>query len=270
MRVASAECGVPISTTQETLPERERGGVLLCPRSVPDLYRVNSRHTLVLPRRPEWLRVADAHDGAALRGGADGLLHGVRLGLAKFPPAIGAPRVPVPAVRRDLDARDDQWIPAAAHAVGRLMRDVVVIGRAKEVAANGTHRIKHLDRTGVTIREDRMAVQVAADPAGPRGRQRHDVAHTREVLARGRREPRIEPHLDLPVAGARTHLVRPEQHMPTARLDLAFAVGRRGPRLVDGEFHLLAAAPSAESRGALGNSALVKKTDVERVPATER
>src|SRR2546423_8894814 len=106
MRVASAECGVPTPTTQETLPERERGGVLLCPRSVPDLDRMKPRHTLVFPRGAEWLRVADADDGATLRGGADRSLHGLRFGITKFPPPVGAPRVPVPAVRSDLDARD--------------------------------------------------------------------------------------------------------------------------------------------------------------------
>src|SRR6266576_6939834 len=115
-------------------------------------------------------------------------------------------------------------------------------------------------------------MKVAAEPAGPRLGQGIGIAPPRDRAAHPprRTESRIEPHLDLPVASARTHLVGPEQHVPTARLDLAFAVGRRGPRLVDGEFHLLAAAPPAESGAALGNSALVKKTDVERVPATER
>src|SRR5438445_5914083 len=86
MGVASAECDAPIATTQETLPERERSGVELRPRSVPDLDRMKPRHALVFPRRPEWFRVADAHDGAALRGGADRSLHGLRFGITKFPP----------------------------------------------------------------------------------------------------------------------------------------------------------------------------------------
>src|SRR2546427_179762 len=68
MRVASTNCGVPLATTQEALPERQRSDVLLGPRAVPDLNRMKPRHALVIPRRPEWFRVADAHDGTALRG----------------------------------------------------------------------------------------------------------------------------------------------------------------------------------------------------------
>src|SRR5439155_16185487 len=36
MRVTSAECDAPVATTQEALPEPERSGVELSPRSVPD------------------------------------------------------------------------------------------------------------------------------------------------------------------------------------------------------------------------------------------
>src|SRR5438445_3187390 len=270
MRVASTKYGVPLATTQEALPERQRSDVLLGPRAVPDLNRMKPRHTLVLPRRPEWFRVADAHDGTALRGCADRSLHGLGVRLTKFPPAIGAPRVPVPAICGDLDPGDDDRKTVAAWPVGELMADIVVVRHAEEVETCGARRIEHLDRPRVTVRIERVAMEVAADPAGSRGRQGHDVAHPGEVRILRRGDARVEPDLDLPIAAARAHLVRPEQHVPAARFDLALAVGRSGPGLVDGECHLLAAAPSAESRAAFGDSALVKEADVERVPATER
>src|SRR5207245_5022163 len=80
-----------------------------------------------------------------------------------------------------------------------------------------------------------------------------------------RRQARIEPDLDLPVAAAWTHLVWTEQDMPRAGADLSLAVRRRGPRLVDGDLHLLAAAPPAEAWAGFSDAALVKEADVERV-----
>src|SRR5437660_7304583 len=150
------------------------------------------------------------------------------------------------------------------------MADIVVVRHAEEVETCGARRIEHLDRPRVTVRIERVAMEVAADPAGSRGRQGHDVAHPGEVRILRRGDARVEPDLDLPIAAARPHLVGPEQHMPAARADLALAVWRRGPRLVDGECHLLAATPSAESQAALGDSPLIEETDIERVATTKR
>src|SRR6266550_2787566 len=271
MGVASAECDAPIATTQVALPERERSGVELSPRSVPDLDRMKPRHALVFPRRPEWFRVADAHDGAALRGGADSSLHGLRFGITKFPPAIGAPRVPVPAVCGDLDAGNDDRKAVAAWPVGELMADIVMVGHAEEVEASLGRGAQHLRRPRIAVRIERVAVEVAAQPSGPRLGRRIGVDAARKAdPPPGRAQTRVEPDLDLPIAAARANLVWTEQHVPAARADLALAVRRRGPGLVDREFHLLAAAPSAESGAALSDSSLVKETDVERVPANKR
>src|SRR5438445_3761208 len=162
MRVAAAESDAPIATTQEALPERERSGVELSPRSVPDLDRMRPRHALVFPRRPEWFRVADADDGSALRGGADGSLHGLRFGLTEFPPAIGAPRVPVPAVGGDLDAGKDDGKAVAAWPVGELMPDAVVVGHAEEVQASLGRGAQHLGRPRIAVRIERVAMEIAA------------------------------------------------------------------------------------------------------------
>src|SRR5438309_1740806 len=228
------------------------------------------RHALVFPGRPEWLWVTDAYDCTALRGRAGRTLHGFGFGLTKFPPAIGAPRAPVPAVGGDLDAGKDNRKSVSPWSVCELMADIVVVRHAEEVETRGARRIEHLDRPRVTVRIERVAMEVAPDPAGSRGRQGHDVAHPGEVRIRRRGDARVEPDLDLPIAPPRADLVRPEQHVPAARADRPVAVGRSGPRLVDGQFHLLAAAPSAEPRAALRDSPLIKETDVERVPTAQR
>src|SRR5437773_2621382 len=53
--------------------------------------------------------------------------------------------------------------------------------------------------------------------------------------------------------------------MPCAGADLPLTVRRRRPRFVDGDLHLLAATPPAEAWAGLGDAALVKEAEVERV-----
>src|SRR5438046_3650365 len=105
LEVAPSDIGAADASPEKGDPALEGRGVELRPRAVPDLHRVKSALVRVLPRRTERFRMADAHDRAALHRGSHRRLDRLRLGLAELPPAIGAPRVPMPAVRRDLNAR---------------------------------------------------------------------------------------------------------------------------------------------------------------------
>src|SRR2546423_13498934 len=103
------------------------------------------RHALVFPGRPEWLWVTNAYDGTALRGRADRALHDFGFGLTKFPPAIGAPRVPVPTGGGDLDAGKDSRKSGSPWSVCRLMADIVGVRYAEGVETRGARRIGPLD-----------------------------------------------------------------------------------------------------------------------------
>src|SRR5438445_6404768 len=107
MRVASADQHDALSPAEPLLPESERHRVELRPVGVPRLDGVESEDALVLPWRAEGLGMANAHERAGAHGRADRPLDDLRVGLAELPPAIGPPRVPMPAICGDLDARHD-------------------------------------------------------------------------------------------------------------------------------------------------------------------
>src|SRR3954470_22286870 len=107
MRVAATDRDQPATGTKVPLPERERVGVPAGPRPVPDLDRVGCPDGVVLPGGPERLRMVDAHEGPGLSGRAHRAVHRGPVRLPELPPAVGAPGVPMTAVRRHLDPGDD-------------------------------------------------------------------------------------------------------------------------------------------------------------------
>src|SRR6266508_1533793 len=112
-------------------------------------------------------------------------------------------------------------------------------------------------------------MQVAADPPGlGRRRQRRSVrdASAQDDALLGR-QAEVEPDLDAPFEALGRDLVRAEEHVPRARADRLGAVRRRRPPGVDGEGHLLAAAPAAIPARAGRVAPLVEEPDVERVAA---
>src|SRR5437867_1447481 len=215
--------------------------------------------------------MAHADDRTARCCGAHRAFDRLRFGFAELPPAIGAPRVPVPAVRRDLDARHDDRKTVAPGSIGELVRDVVVVSHAEEVEASFGGRMQHLGRPRIAVRIKGVAVQVTTDPPMSRIRKWIGIGPARKARGLPRRpQPAVEPDLDLPVAAARPDLVGTEQHMPPSRADLPLSVWRRGPALVDRELHLVASAPAAKAGAALGGATLVEQPYVQGVAAARQ
>src|SRR5438067_135665 len=152
------------------------------------------------------------------------------------------------------------------------MRDIVVIGHPEIVESGLGCPVEHLRWPRIAVGVERVAMEIAAEPPWPGLGQRIGVnAATTEAGGLPRRtQTRVEPDLDLPIAAARSDLVRAEQDLPLSRADLPRAVRRRRPTFVDREFHLVAAAPAAETGAAFGDPAFVEESDVERVAAPDQ
>src|SRR5438067_5183674 len=152
------------------------------------------------------------------------------------------------------------------------MRDIVVIGHPEIVESGLGCPVEHLRWPRIAVGVERVAMEIAAEPPWPGLGQRIGVnAATPEAGGLPRRtQTRVEPDLDFPIAAVWSDLVRTEQDVPRSRADLPLAVRRRRPTFVDREFHLVAAAPAAETGAAFGDPAFVEESDVQRVSATDQ
>src|SRR5438034_7387331 len=231
MGVASAERGAANAAAQQAVPVIERGFVQLWPWAIPHLDGVEPAKNRVLPGWAERFGVVDADDGAALGRGAHRSLHRSCLRLAEFPPAVGAPCVPMPAVGGHLESWQDDRKAVAARPVGELVTDVVVVGHTQKIQAGLRRRVEHLLRPRIAVGVERVAMEIPTQPSGTRLWQgiRLTVAHDGAAHPPGAADAGIEPDLDLPVTAAATHLVHAEQDVPGAGTDLPSAV-RRGRR----------------------------------------
>src|ERR1051326_8779285 len=94
MEVAAAERNRPSPRAQLLVPPPERNMVEPLPPAVPHFDGVESDCAGVLPGWTERFGMVDRHERATCRRRLHRATHRVRVGLAEFPPAIGAPRVP--------------------------------------------------------------------------------------------------------------------------------------------------------------------------------
>ena len=220
---------------------------------------------------PERLRMVDADEGAGRGRGLHRPLDGRPVRLAELPPAIRPPGVPVPAVRRDLDARDRR--SAGPRRPARTRRDGRrCCGRSRRGSRGPPRRPRGASRPATSRRRSSgcgNGDRPAASPSAPAAARDGRVGPSGPGRARGGGRPGIEADLDPAVAAARPDLVRPEQDVPGPRRHRPGRIRRRRPVLADDELVLVAAAPAPEPGAAGLRPARVEQADVEGVAAVD-